>query len=35
MAERLKVCLIEEKLRASPMRNDVIHVSGLNELPLL
>ena len=34
MAERLKVCLIEEKLRASPMRNDVIHVSGLDELPL-
>ena len=35
MAERLKVCLIEEKLRASPMRDYVIHVRSLNELPLL
>lgn len=35
MAERLKVCLIEEKLRASPMRNDVIHVRRFHKLPLL
>ena len=35
MAERLKVCLIEEKLRASPMRNDVIYVRRFHKLPLL
>lgn len=35
VTQRLKVRLIEEKLRASPMRNDVIHVRRFHKLPLL
>lgn len=35
MTERLKVRLIKEKLRASPMRNNVVDVRCLYKLPLL
>ena len=35
LAERLPVVLIPHKLLVPPMRNDVIHISCLNQQPTL
>ena len=35
MTEGLKVCLIKEELRASSVRNDVVHIGCFRQPPLL
>ena len=35
MAKGLQICLVEEELRASPVRHDVVHIRRFDQLPLL